>query len=416
MSGLRERSSARYRVSVMGSEQDRVALSDAVLLQRGFDLPAYVREAGEVPVVASKEVVGFHSVAACNPPGVVIGRSGAIGGGQWLTVPYWPLNTTLWVKDFRGNEPRFIYYLLRSIDFTRLNAGSGVPTLNRNHLNGTLVWLPDPREQRRIAVVLGALDEKIESSRGQASLLEEIAGAVFQARFVDFARVEEFEESEHGRIPRGWHSGYVSGLCETRYGYTASATDEMVGPRFLRVKDINKQPWIDWSDVPYCLISEGEVEKYALRPGDIVVARMADPGKVAIVNDDVDAVCASYLVRLRTHSRPWSYFVHRYLRSPAYDAYLHAVMGGSVQRNINARVLVAAPLAVPPDDVVQSFAQLAAPLYDRQASTVRECAVLAAVRDALLPKLISGQIRIPDTADPEEAIGRAAEELAGAEA
>src|SRR3954447_5897345 len=80
---------------------DRVPLSDAITLQRGFDLPSHSREEGVIPVVASAGIVGTHSVAKVDAPGVVIGRSGSIGGGQWLDTPFWPLNTTLWVKDFK---------------------------------------------------------------------------------------------------------------------------------------------------------------------------------------------------------------------------------------------------------------------------------------------------------------------------
>ncbi len=398
----------------MAPESTYVSLADAVLLQRGFDLPAYAREAGETPVVASTGVVGHHSVSKVDPPGVVVGRSGSIGGGQYLTVPYWPLNTTLWVKDFRGNDPRFVYYMVRNIDFRQLNAGSGVPTLNRHHLHGTQVWIPDVNEQRRIATVLGSLDDKIDSNRRLALLLEETAAMLFCTWFVDFVGIEAFEESETGRIPRGWKHGLVSDLCDTRYGYTASAEERPVGPKFLRVKDINKQPWIDWDAVPYCAIESRSIERFRLLPGDVVVARMADPGKAAIVVDEIDAVCASYLVRLRPISIEWSYFLHRYLRSGRYQEYINSVMAGSVQKNINARVLVAAPILMPPVAEATSFAELVDPVYRQQALVVRESSTLSALRDALLPKLVSGEIRVPDTTDPEEVIGPAAEALAEA--
>ncbi len=92
-----------------------------------------------IPVIASTGIGGYHNETKVNAPGVVIGRSGSIGGGQYITVDFWPLNTTLWVKDFKGHHPRYVYYLLKSIDFSQFNVGSGVPTLNRNHLSGVLV-------------------------------------------------------------------------------------------------------------------------------------------------------------------------------------------------------------------------------------------------------------------------------------
>src|SRR5664280_2833688 len=99
-------------------------LADVITLQRGFDLPESERKDGDVPVIASTGVIGFHAEKRVDGPGVVIGRSGSIGGGQYIADDFWPLNTTLWVKDFKGHYPRFIYYLLRNIDFTRFNAGA----------------------------------------------------------------------------------------------------------------------------------------------------------------------------------------------------------------------------------------------------------------------------------------------------
>ena len=384
--------------------ENLTSLDNAVLLQRGFDLPAYAREPGNIPVVASTGIAGHHSVAKAQPPGVIIGRSGSIGGGQYLRTPYWPLNTTLWVKDFQGNDPRFVYYLLRGIDFTQINAGSGVPTLNRNHLKGIFVWLPRLAEQQRVATILTGLDDKIESNRRLAALLDETVSMIFKARFADSVRVTKLRQSK----TRKSNAGTIADLCQTRYGYTASATDDPIGPRFLRVKDINKRPWIDWATVPYCEIDSSRMARVQLLPGDIVVARMADPGKVAIILDQLDAVCASYLVRLRPTSLAWAYFLHRYMRSAQYENYIDSVMSGSVQKNINARVLTAAPLVIPDEEDLVMFARSVGPIYHYQASLIREVSSLVSIRDTLLPKLVSGEIRVPDTNDPDEVIGPAA--------
>lgn len=126
----------------MASKWINTTLSNVFALQRGFDLPAQNRRPGAVPVVASTGVVGSHNEPLVKSPGVVVGRSGSIGGAQFITNDFWPLNTTLWVKDFKGNDPRFIYYLLSNIDFKGFNVGSGVPTLNRNHIHSLPVSVP----------------------------------------------------------------------------------------------------------------------------------------------------------------------------------------------------------------------------------------------------------------------------------
>ena len=161
-------------------------LGEVVTLQRGFDLPTTERKLGSYPVIASTGQVGTHNRAIVQGPGVVIGRSGSLGGGQFIKGDFWPLNTTLWVKDFNNNDPRFCYFLLKSLDLGQFNAGSGVPTLNRNHIHPLPVHVPLPPEQRAVAHILGTLDDKIELNRRMNETLEAMARALFKSWFVDF--------------------------------------------------------------------------------------------------------------------------------------------------------------------------------------------------------------------------------------
>jgi type I restriction enzyme S subunit len=199
-----------------------------------------------------------------------------------------------------------------------------------------------------------------------------------------------------GEIPEGWEVKKLSDLCSTQYGYTASAVNEPVGPKFLRVTDINKRNWIEWGDVPYCKIEPEARASYALQLGDLVVARMADPGKSAIIEEDIDAVFASYLVRLKTPSLAHSYYVYGFLKSDLYAEYAEGAKSGSVQANMNAKVIVGASLVAPPRAVLDAFLREVLPLRQRLVANVRESRTLAALRDALLPKLISGEIRVKD--------------------
>ena len=99
----------------MTTQWTKVYLGDVITLQRGFDLPERERMAGHVPIVSSSGISGYHSEAKVSPPGVVTGRYGTLGEVFYIDVPFWPLNTTLWVKDFKGNSPHFISYLLRTL-------------------------------------------------------------------------------------------------------------------------------------------------------------------------------------------------------------------------------------------------------------------------------------------------------------
>ncbi len=110
-------------------------------------------------------------------------------------------------------------------------------------------------------------------------------------RFLSYEKVK-MAKSVLGPIPEGWNVEKLSSLVETQYGYTESATENPVGPRFLRGMDINKSSFIDWDSVPYCPIAADTIDDYRLNRGDIVIIRMADPGKVGIVEQDVEAVFA----------------------------------------------------------------------------------------------------------------------------
>ncbi|MEM5276695.1 restriction endonuclease subunit S [Cupriavidus taiwanensis] len=120
-------------------------LEDLLILQRGFDLPASERVPGSYPIIAASGPSGTHHLPMAKAPGVVTGRSGVLGRVFLELEDYWPLNTTLWVKEFRAASPCYAYEILRLLDFASFNAGSAVPTLNRNHIH-SLPYLIPPRE------------------------------------------------------------------------------------------------------------------------------------------------------------------------------------------------------------------------------------------------------------------------------
>lgn len=161
---------------------------DVVTLQRGFDITKSQQVlSGAIPVVSSGGISSYHSEAMDTGPGVVIGRKGTLGKVHYIDGPFWPHDTTLWVKDFKGNDPRFVYYALRSLDPANMNVGSASPTLNRNHVHLLPVNWPILRsEQESIADVLSTLDDKIASNerhvraieRLMLTLVEQVSGLV----------------------------------------------------------------------------------------------------------------------------------------------------------------------------------------------------------------------------------------------
>jgi type I restriction enzyme S subunit len=117
-------------------------LDDLLVLQRGFDLPSSTRQPGDFVVMAASGPNGFHNEFMVRGPGVTTGRSGVLGRVFFIMEDFWPLNTSLWVKEFKVSNPLHAYFLLQTLDFGSFNAGSAVPTLNRNHVHSLPVRVP----------------------------------------------------------------------------------------------------------------------------------------------------------------------------------------------------------------------------------------------------------------------------------
>ena len=139
----------------------KVRLGTVITLQRGYDLPHRERKLGLVPIITSSGFGETHSEALVQAPGVVTGRYGTIGNVFVVHEDFWPLNTTLYVRDFHGNNPFFVAHLLRTIDFHLHSGKSGVPGVNRNDLHEIEVELPPIPEQRAIAAVLSDIDAEL---------------------------------------------------------------------------------------------------------------------------------------------------------------------------------------------------------------------------------------------------------------
>ena len=129
-------------------------LGDVMTLKRGHDLPEKKRQPGEVPVVSSSGITGYHNDSKAEPPGVVTGRYGTLGEVFFVDEPYWPLNTALYVIDFKGNDPRFVAYLLRNTLRNFQSEKAAVPGFDRNVLHALRIRAPGPREQEALLPVL----------------------------------------------------------------------------------------------------------------------------------------------------------------------------------------------------------------------------------------------------------------------
>ncbi|PFZ70596.1 hypothetical protein COL82_29880 [Bacillus toyonensis] len=149
-------------------------LEDVFSLKRGYDLPVSKREEGLIPIVSSSGVNGYHNVAKGHGPGVITGRSGKLGNVFYIKEDYWPLNTTLYVEDFKNNNPIYIYFLMKTLDFESLNAGSSVPTLNRNHVHKLKVVSSKKELVEKFGTLVDPIFEKKDSLIKEIEVLNKV--------------------------------------------------------------------------------------------------------------------------------------------------------------------------------------------------------------------------------------------------
>ena len=331
----------------------------------------------------------------------------------------------------RKTDNLFVYYLARDPSFRTfaihsMQGSTGRQRVMANSINSFEFVLPPIKEQRRIAHILGTLDDKIELNRQMNETLEAMARAIFKSWFVDFdpvkAKVEgykppcvdteaadlfssAFQDSPIGKIPEDWKVGTLGDLSyKPQYGYTASAKDKIVGPKFLRITDVNKKSWIEWGRVPYCEITDEDFEKYRLHKGDILIARMADPGHGVMIEEEQEAVFASYLIRFRPVIDLYAHFLQYWLRSNNYWKLVKSREIGTTRASLNAKTLSGFPIIIPPQSIIEMFSSQVANLRARVVSNASEIELLATLRDTLLPKLLSGEIRVDDAAEILEVI------------
>ncbi|MBM3860567.1 MAG: restriction endonuclease subunit S [Verrucomicrobia bacterium] len=355
--------------------------ADFVTLQRGFDLPKTEMRDGPFPVIGSTSVIGHHDVYKVEPPGVVTGRSGSLGTVQFINERYWPHNTSLWVRDFKGNDARFVYYCLQGLDFARFNAGAGVPTLNRNHLDTLEVDVPPLPVQRKIAGVLAAYDELIENNTRRIKLLEQMAQALYREWFV--------RPCHSAKLPKGWEMKKLGDIAEEdRRTVEPSEVDPNTpyfGLEHLPRKSIALTEWGTAKDV--------QSTKLAFKKGEILFGKIRPYfHKVGVA--PLDGVCSSDTIVIHEKTPEYFGIVLCCVSSEAFVAHATQTSQGTKMPRANWDVLTKYPVALPPKPVLTEFNATINDYVALIQNLLFKNANLRRTRDLLLPKLISGEVDV----------------------
>ncbi|WP_067515891.1 restriction endonuclease subunit S [Endozoicomonas ascidiicola] len=424
-------------------------IGDQVTLQRGFDITKKQQQPGEIPVVSSGGISSFHNESKVQAPGVVLGRKGSLGTAFYLDKDYWPHDTTLWVKDFKGNNPRFVYYFFRNMAeaLKKMDVGAANPALNRNHVHLLPTKWPKREIQDHIDNLISVLDDKIQLNRQTNQTLEAMAQALFKSWFVDFdpvidnalaagheipeplqARAEQRKaflstdasddrlpesirqlfpncfvfDAEMGWIPEGWEVKPIYNLAVFVNGAAYKAFNPNKNQQGLPIIKIAE---LKSGITPQTGFSTIEMpEKYRLKDEDILFSWSGNPDTsidtfvwplgpawlnqhIFRVDPNTD-ISRSFLLGLLRYLRPVFAEIARDKQTTG--------LGHVTVKNLKELMVT-----VPDEKLVRAFDLQVDSLFSKSFGLTKSIQSLAKLRDTLLPKLISGELRLPENTSTE---------------
>jgi len=375
---------------------EKKRLNDFAWFQRGFDLPKKKFITGGVPVYGSTSILGYHNIAKVEAPGIITGRSGTLGVMQFAKEDFWPHNTSLWVKDFKGNDEKFAYYLFHCLDFSLFNSGGAVPTLNRNVLNSFVVDVPPLATQRKIASILSAYDDLIENNIKRIKLLEEKAQLTYEEWFVRmrFPGRENWKVDEETGLPEGWEEKPFSSIVD-------------VNPK-TTIKKGTIAPYIPMRSISESSMVIMPIEERAVsggtkfKNGDTLFARITpclENGKTGFVqfmksDEDIATGSTEYIV-LRETPEVGKYFIYCTSREEEFrENAIKSMVGSDGRQRVKSECFEKYIVNHAPLKIRNEFEKLAEPIFLSIQLFVDQNQLLKEARDLLLPRLMMGMINV----------------------
>ncbi|MGC6078018.1 restriction endonuclease subunit S [Citrobacter portucalensis] len=405
----------------MGSKWKECELGDFIELKRGYDLPKSTRNEGSIPIISSSGFTDFHDKPMVKGPGVVTGRYGTIGEVFYSEEDFWPLNTTLYVVDFKGNDPLFVYYLLQTISYADYTDKAAVPGVNRNHLHKAKVKVPIYLDiQQKVAAQLYQLEKRVTLGKQINQTLEQMSQTLFKSWFVDFdpvidnaldagnsipealqSRAElrqkvrnsadfkplpadiralfpaEFEETELTYAPKGWVTNRLENILELAYGKALKKTERTNGD--------------------YPVYGSGGVDgthnEYLVKGPGIIVGRKGTVGSLHWENKDFYPIDTVFFVK------PKEYFPLVYCYQLLKTLGLENMNTDAAVPGLNRNNAYRLEVVTPTQPIIAKFTNIIQAIQFKIDSNHNETENLTALRDTLLPKLISGELSLEDLPD-----------------
>jgi type I restriction enzyme S subunit len=380
-----------------------------VALNYGRALKADTRSPGKVPVFGTNGQCGWHDAPLAKAPGLILGRKGQGPlGVEWCDKDFWVIDTAYYASTLTPDiDLKYLYHLVKYVGLNHLKDGTSNPTLSRDSFGAQLFPLPPLAEQKAIAAVLGALDDKIELNRRMNATLEAMARSLFQSWFVDFDPVrrrkdeggrikneisplfpDSFQESELGQIPNGWEVHSLNEIAHYLNGLALQKYPPGDGPTLpvIKIAQLRKD---DSCGADRC--NTKLPTEYIVQDGDVLFSWS---GTLAVeLWGGGPGGLNQHLFKVTSPEFPkWFYYLWTLFHLD--DFRLIAAAKATTMGHIQRSHLTAAKVLVPQRPLLYAITGIVSPLIEQIVANKQQSRTLTTLRDTLLPKLLSGELRV----------------------
>ncbi|NHZ85912.1 MAG: restriction endonuclease subunit S [Planctomycetia bacterium] len=365
-------------------------LGDVVNFRNGKGLNTdFYNDKGKYPVWGANGQIARTDQLLNENPVVVVGRVGAYCGSVYaVNEPNWITDNAIIATPKDGVDLNYLYYRLNSLGLIRVAVGSAQPLVTQGGLKVLKTVIPPLPEQKAIARILGSLDDKIELNHQMNRTLEEISQAIFKAWFVDFESFKDsnFVESELGQIPEGWKVGTIGENFDLTMGQSPPGTtynEEGIGsPFFQGRRDFTNR-------FPLKRVYCTEPKRFAKKDDSLISVR-APVGDLNMAFEDCCIGRGLAAIRHKLTSRSFTYYSMNYLKKVfnSFEA------DGTVFGSINKTQFESLKLVIPTNEIIEEFEKTTLPIDEQILYNELEIQALTKTRDTLLPKLISGEVKV----------------------
>ena len=367
-------------------ELKKYKLGECLELQRGYDLTSSQMQGGEVEVVGSNGIIGYHNSERGNSPCITVGRSGSVGKVHYYEQPTWAHNTALFIKDFKGNNPKYLYYLLKNLHLDNIfeKGSSVIPSLDRKLVHSLVVpFHKNINDQRKVVDVLSAIDRKIELNKQINDNLEAMAKQLYDYWFVQFDFPNEegkpykssggamvWNEKLKRELPKGWDFCFLENLLTIKNGRDHKHLADGIYPVYGSGGEMRK------------------ASEYLYDGESVLMPRKGSLNNIMYVNEAFWTVDTMFYSEIKQSN------CAKYIYYTIKDIDFTRWNSGTGVPSMTSSTLYSIKLVKPQSEILKKFDEVISPLFEHMKQISEQNSVLTKQRDELLPLLMNGQASV----------------------